>query len=318
MKKILITGATGFAGTHLTNLLHQNPENKLFGTSFTSVTNTDTSITLEKVDLLDQDVTEAMLGKIKPDEVYHLAALSAPSLSFENPINTVTNNINAEIILLEGLRKLNLLSTKVLIISSAEIYGKVSPKNIPMNEDTPFFPVSPYAVSKIAQDFLALQYQLAYNMHIVRVRPFNHIGPGQSPSFAVAAFAKQIAEIEKGEKKPVLHVGKLNAKRDFTDVRDMVKAYVLALKMGTAGEVYNIGSDKSITIEHLLEMIINNSKVKVSVETDQSKFKPIDTPELLCNSQKFRNLTGWKPEITLEQTIQDILSYWRHQVSIES
>jgi len=205
-----------------------------------------------------------------------------------------------------------------MVISSAEIYGYVTPENLPIGENTPFRPGNPYAVTKIAQDFIGLQYNLSYHMPIIRVRPFNHVGPRQATGFVVSDFAKQIAEIEKSHRQnlpttdPMLKVGNLEAKRDFTDVRDMVKAYSLILEKGVPGDVYNIGSGKSIKIAEVLDTLIGLSDTKIEKQTDPTKLRPSDVPEIVCNNTKIRNLTSWEPEIALETTLKDTLDYWRH------
>jgi len=221
------------------------------------------------------------------------------------------NNIASQMNVLSGIKDNNLFDTKVLVVSSGEIYGLVRKHDLPIDEETKFMPTSPYAVSKIAQDFLGLQYFLSYNLKIIRVRPFNHIGPRQSPSFVVASIAKRIAEIEKGKRKPVISVGNLSAKRDFTDVRDMVRAYTLAIEKGKSGEVYNIGSEKSYKISEVLDNLLKLSKVKIKVNIDKNLLRPVDIPELLCDATKFKNLTNWRPEIDINTTLKDTLDYWR-------
>jgi GDP-4-dehydro-6-deoxy-D-mannose reductase len=207
-----------------------------------------------------------------------------------------------------------LTNIRVLIVSTGEIYGAVLPSDIPIKETTAMRPVSPYAVSKIAQDYLSLQYHLSYHLDIIRVRPFNHIGPGQKAGYVVADFAKQIAEIEKGEREPIIHVGNLQAKRDFTDVRDMVKAYDLALQKGISGEAYNIGAGKSHEIAILLQKLLSFSSKKITVAVDQSLLRSLDVPEIRCDSTSFYQRTGWEPHIPFAKTLQDILDYWREIV----
>jgi GDP-4-dehydro-6-deoxy-D-mannose reductase len=187
----------------------------------------------------------------------------------------------------------------------------IKPEDLPVDEKTPLRPLSPYAVSKLTQDYLAYQYNLAYHLDVVRVRPYNHIGPGQKEGFVVSDFAKQIVEIEKGKQEAVIRVGNLEAKRDFTDVRDIVKAYAMALQHGESGEVYNLGSDQSHKISDILNALLSYSHAKVEVKVDPEKFRPIDVPEIICNSQKFYHLTKWKPEISFETTLHDVLDYWR-------
>jgi GDP-4-dehydro-6-deoxy-D-mannose reductase len=210
------------------------------------------------------------------------------------------------------MRKSNLLNSKTLVVASAEVYGSVKKEDLPMNEETSLNPTNPYAVSKLAQDFLGRQYFLSYGLKAVRVRPFNHVGPGQAPIFVVSAFAQKIVEIEKGKRKPILPVGNLEARRDFTDVRDVVKAYSLLMEKGEFGEVYNIGSGVSYKISQILEMLLSFSSAKITINVDKSLFRPIDDPELVCDPLKINKLTGWKPEIPIEKTLKDTLDYWRN------
>lgn len=314
MKKILITGLTGFAGTHLAHLLSQNPENSLSGTYYSQdsveqLGDLAKSIDLHKVDMTQKDQVDALIAATNPDEVYHLAAQTSPSDSIKDPQATYLTNISSQSYLFEALKSHN--NTKILIISTSEIYGAVLSSDLPIDEDTPLRPVTPYAVSKIACDYMALQYAIAEKMHIIRVRPFNHIGPGQAPKFVLPSFAKQVAAIEKGEQEPVMKVGNLAARKDFSDVRDIVRAYVFLMEKGEAGDVYNVGAGKSVTIQDLLDMLLKQSKKEIRVEVDPQFFRPIDTPDVVCDTTKIATLTGWKPEISIEQTITDTLDYFR-------
>jgi GDP-4-dehydro-6-deoxy-D-mannose reductase len=268
------------------------------------------SINLYKVDLLDPEATNKLVQYEKPDYLFHLAALTSAKKSFSSPRETFVNNVSGQINLLESIVKSGFQDTKILVVSSAEVYGLVSKEDLPIDEETPFMPTNPYSVSKLSQDFLGLQYFLSHKLNIVRVRPFNHVGPRQSPHFVVSAFAKRIVEIEKG-KEAVMKVGNLESKRDFTDVRDMVKAYVLALEKGKVGDVYNLGSGSSHKISEILEIMRGMSKTEIKIEEDPNLIRPHDDPELLCDSSKFENLTGWKPEIPIEKTLEDTLEYFR-------
>lgn len=319
MKKVLITGITGFVGSHLAEQLLSQKVYEVIGTyrsdaSLAEFKKQNQQIRFKKVDLNDVAAVEEVILSEKPDYIYHLAAQASPAKSFSNPVETITNNIVSEFSILDTLRKHKLENVRVLIISTGEIYGIVTPADIPVDEETPLRPTTPYAVSKIAQDYLSLQYHLSYKIDAVRVRPYNHIGPGQKEGFVVSDFAKQIAEIEAGKKEPVLSVGNLDAGRDFTDVRDMVRAYELALQKGKSGDVYNIGSGKSHKISEVLQTLLSFSKTNITVKVDPNKFRPIDVPKIVCDYQKFHKLTGWEPEIPFERTLQDILDYWRFLV----
>ena len=316
MKKVLITGLTGFAGSFLAEHLLNIGGYEICGTfisenSIGNVAHIKDRLDLIRVDLMNKDAVKSLIATKNSDEIYHLAALASPGKSFENPSEVITNNITAQINVLEGVKNES-PSTKILIISSADIYGKVSPENLPIDENTPFNPTNPYAVSKLAQDYLGLQYCNSYGLDIIRVRPFNHVGPRQALSFALSDFAKRIVDIEKGATPPVLKVGNLSAKRDFTDVRDMVRAYALLLEKGVKGDMYNIGSGTSHSMQQIATLMQSMSKVTFTLEEDPKLMRPSDTPELVCDNTKMKELTGWKPEIPLETTVKDILDYWRN------
>jgi GDP-4-dehydro-6-deoxy-D-mannose reductase len=318
-KKAFITGITGFAGSHLARLLHSNDQFDISGTylsesSKTTLKDLSSEIELIQLDLMDRKKVEDVVTETKPDYIFHLAALTSPKLSFDDPGKVITNNVEGQINILEAVRKSG-IDSKVLITSSAEVYGNVKPSDLPIDEETPLNPTSPYAVSKIAQDFLALQYFISYKIKTIRARPFNHIGPGQTDSFAVAAFAKKIAQIEKGLIEPILYVGNLESKRDFTDVKDMVKAYMLLIEKGRWGEVFNIGSGKSFKMSEILEKLLSLSDKKIEIRQDPDLLRPSDNPELLCNPGKIEKETGWKAEISIEETLGKILEYWRGEVS---
>jgi len=317
MKKVLITGLTGFAGSYLAAYLVNKKEYEISGTylfddSLANVSAIKDKINLIKIDLSKEENVFNLIKDTSPLLIFHLAALTSPSESFSIPTEILLNNISLQVHLLEAVRQQNLLDTKILVVSSADIYGLVDNKDVPIDEETKLMPTSPYAVSKITQDFLGLTYFLSYNLKIVRVRPFNHIGPRQSPQFVVSSFAKQIAEIEKGKRKPILKVGNLEARRDFTDVKDMVRAYAAALEKGKIGDVYNIGSGISYKISNILNKLVSMSSSKIKIEKEEGLLRPSDNPELICDSTKFVKLTGWKPEISIEETLRDTLDYWRN------
>jgi len=311
MKKVLITGATGFVGKHLTEYLVSSGESEIFGTSLIdSKPQEDKKIQIEKIDLTNFNDVVSLIDRIKPDHIYNLASLTSPAESFENPTPVVLGNIEIEMNVLNAIKNKG-LKTRIVIVSSAEVYGLVESSDLPVDEKTPMRPGNPYAVSKIAQDFLGLQYNLSYKLDIVRMRPFNHTGPGQGPNFAIPAFAKQIALIEKGQQEPFLKVGNLEAKRDFSDVRDIVKGYALICQKGISGEVYNIGSGKSHQMKELLDILLSLSDKKITIESDSKRFLPVDVDNIYCNYGKLNSLTGWKPEIPIEKTLKDTLDYWR-------
>lgn len=318
MKKILITGATGFAGGYLISHLLSLGGYEIYGTyrneqSLEKFLLKD-KIKLVKADLSDREQAKKVLLEVRPDAIFHLAAQAAIQESIKNPLETLHNNIDSELFLFEGLRELQMTNTKVMIVLSADVYGYVLPQDLPIDENVPFRPGNPYAVSKIACDYLAYQYWRSYKLPIVRLRPFTQIGPGQKTGFVTSDFAKQIAEIEKNKQEPVMKVGNLEAKRDFTDVRDMVRAYATLLEKGEPGEVYNIGSGKSHKIKEILDFFLSKSKVAIKSETDPDKLRPSDTPDFVADSSKMQKLTGWKTEISFEKSLEDILNYWREQI----
>lgn len=315
MIKVLVTGATGFAGGYLCELLSK--EEKF---DITGLYNRDESlqkspvkdkIKFVKMNLENLDSISSLVSDLKPQYIFHLAGSSAPRDSFSDPIGVMHNNYDSQINLFEAVRKSDLLGTKILITSSGDIYGKGTAEGLPIDEETQLHPVSPYAVSKIAQDFAGYQYYCAYKMHIVIARPLNHIGPRQDNRFVISDFSKQIAIIEAGKTEPVMKVGNLTTKRDFTDVRDIARAYLMLIEKGTPGEVYNIGFGKSRSIREMLDLLLSYSSAKISLVDDKSKYRPGDIAEMICDYTKLNKVTGWRPEIEIEQTLRDTLDYWR-------
>ncbi len=309
MSKVFITGINGFVGKHL---VEQYPDDKIYGLVKSGTQDLESKkIKTFKGDILDGDGIRDIISQTKPDIIFHLAALTSPAQSLKSPVETINNNIRGQLNILEAVRTLDLIDTKVLVVSSAEIYGNVEEKYLPISEDVPFSPNTPYAVSKITQDFLGYQYFKSYGIKTIRVRPFNHIGPGQAPVFVVSAFAKQIAMIEKGQQEKIMKVGNLEPKKDFTDVRDVVRAYKLLMEKGEFGEVYNIGSGKSYKISEILELLLSFSKEKIDVQRDESLVRKVEVPEIRCDFSKIKNATGWTPLIPIEKSLKDTLDYWR-------
>lgn len=267
-------------------------------------------IELCEADLKDMVSLQSCLAHIKPDRIFHLAAQSFVPASWKCPAETFAINATGEINLFESLLSLK-QSPLVQVAGSSEEYGLVFPNEIPMKETNPLRPLSPYAVSKVGQDLLGYQYFQSYRLPIVRTRAFNHTGPRRGEVFVTSSFAKQIAEIEKGKKEPVIHVGNLEAQRDFNDVRDIVEAYWLSLEKGEPGEVYNIGSGVARPIREVLDSLLSLSKVQVRVEVDPKRLRPSDVPILLADSTKFIGRTGWRPRLPFQQTLRDLLDYWR-------
>ncbi|MHB0871604.1 MAG: GDP-mannose 4,6-dehydratase, partial [Chloroflexota bacterium] len=260
--------------------------------------------------LTDADRVREILEGVKPNWIFHLAAQAFVPTAFADPTGTLVNNIVGQVNLLQSILTWEEKPTVVVICSNEE-YGMVAPEDLPLRETAPFRPANPYAVSKVAQDMLGYQYHVAYGLPIVRIRPFNHIGPGQSDRFVASSFARQIAEAELGLRHPVLQVGNLEAERDYSDVRDIVRGYRLAALHGAPGDVYNLGSERAVSTRHLLDLLLTQSRVQMQVEQDPSRLRPADIPRVVADCSKFRALTGWRAEIPLEQTLADTLAYWR-------
>ena len=313
----LITGGTGFAGSHLIEyLLNQqlvNPE--LLHTTYYSdipdyLAHQLPAQNFHKIDLTSIQATNQLLALIQPKFIYHLAAFASVGNSFEKSRQAVLNNISLQVNLLEAIQN-QVHQARLLLIGSAESYGISQPDELPIKEDHPFRPVNPYGVSKLAQEMLGYAYAQSWQLDIVRVRPFNHIGERQTADFAIPSFAKQIVAIERGHQ-PTLKVGNLDAIRDFTDVKDMVKAYQLLVATGISGEVYNIGSGQGKTMKEVVELLCSLSTVSIHVEVDQSKLRPLDIPVVIANNERVRQL-GWQPTISLLSSLQRVLEYWRAQ-----
>jgi len=270
-------------------------------------------VTFISADLNDLDQVVSALRTARPDVIFHLAGQSNVPRSFADPANTLLTNILGQLHLFQAVLRLH-HDPILLVASSNEIYGKVQPAELPLDEGTPLRPVSPYAVSKAAQDLLTYQYHVSHALRTIQMRPFNHIGPRQSEHFVASAFAAQIARIEAGQQEPVLRVGNLSAERDFTDVRDVARAYECAVARGQIGLAYNLGSGHAVSIRWLLDTLLTYGECDIAVEPDPSRMRPADVPRVVCDSSRFRDHTGWSPQIPLEQTLYDVLEYWRKQV----
>ncbi len=315
--RALITGINGFVGGHLAeHLLRRDWHVAGVGlSSETSLPSLQGHVQLLAADLLDPTAIRAAVEAVAPDVIFHLAAQSHVPTALADPAVTITNNLIGQLRLFEAVCALG-LDPVIVVACTSEEYGAVRPEDIPVDEDTPLRPNNPYALSKVAQDMLALQYFLAHRLRTVRLRLFNHIGPRQTDGFVVAAFAHQIARIEAGHQEPVVRVGNLEAQRDFTDVRDIVRAYELAALQGEPGEVYNVGSGRPVAIHELLDMLIKHSPASVRIELDPARVRPVDVPVIACDASRFRARTGWTPEIPLERSLGDILADWRQRVAL--
>lgn len=310
----LIIGGTGFVGTylaaHLCSLGHKVAVTKLPGERDDSAVQTVTTFAL---DILKKDAVLQLINDTNPDWIFHLAAQSSVADSWKNPGLTADVNVRGSIHVLEAVRSQK-KKIRVLLVGSGEEYGKILPNEIPVREDHAVKPGNIYAVTKACQNQIGAVYAQAYRMDIVMVRAFNHIGPRQAPCFVVPDFCRQAAEIEAGLKEPAIDTGNLEAKRDFTDVRDIVRAYALLMQKGEAGETYNVGSGHAVRIGDLLEMVLAQTAVSVCVKEDPDKIRPLDVPVIEADISKIQRITGWMPEISLEQTVSEVLEEWRIQV----
>jgi GDP-4-dehydro-6-deoxy-D-mannose reductase len=262
---------------------------------------------------LDGVAVQEELEKAKPDYIFHLAAKSHIGQSWLNPLDTLQTNISAQVNLLEAVRRLK-LESRIAVAGSSEEYGALDPGHVPIGEETPLKPVSPYAVSKVAQDLMGLQYFKNYGMQIVRLRIFNLTGPGRSEAFVTSAFARQVARIEAGLQEPVVHVGNIKVIRDFTDVRDAAEAMRLALEKGEPGEVYNICSGTGIEVGEILNILKLESNQEFEVKHDGDRVRPSDLPVIYGNGARLRAATGWEPRISFAQSMKDLLDEWRTRV----
>lgn len=314
--RALITGISGFVGSHLAEYLLAHTDWQVTGTVYgrlDNIAHLRERLTLYPAELSRLEVVRFIVEETRPDYIFHLAAQPIPSLSRHDPWFTLENNIRAQLNVLETVAQLG-LACRVLVVGSSEEYGAITPADLPVDEETPLRPTSPYAVSKVAQDFLGLQYWLSSRVEAIRVRPFNHIGPRQRRGFVAPDFASQIAEIEVGARPPRINVGTLDVARDFSDVRDIVRGYTLALTQGRPGEVYNLGSGQAHSVRHLLDILIRAADRPIEIVQDADRLRPVEVPYIVADCSRLRVLTGWQAQIPFEQSVRDVLDYWRQQV----
>ena len=311
--KALITGISGFVGSHLADHLLAHTDWQVAGTVYgpdPKIAHIRHRLELYPAELSRLPVVQYILDRARPDFIFHLAAIAVTGRSWRDPAAILQVNVGMQANILQALVNLGLKS-RVIVVGSSEEYGAALGDDRPIDEETPFRPMNPYAVSKVAQDMLGLQYHLSHGLDTVRVRPFNHIGPRQNLGFVVPDLCSQIAEIEAGQRAPVLQVGNLDAERDFTDVRDVVRAYHLLAVKGASGEVYNIGSGRAHAIQEILDLLIGQSSVPITVERDPERMRPSDIPRVVCDYAKLQRRTGWKPRIALKQSLAEALADWR-------
>ena len=327
-KKVLITGITGMVGSHLADYLLENTSWDIHGMCrwrspqdniqhLIPLVNKGKRVFFHYGNLSDYISIQNVVEETKPDYVFHLAAQSYPQTSFTSPINTYDTNINGTENLLEALRKCSGIDPWIHVCSSSEVFGRVGKNKIPIDEECSFHPASPYAISKVGTDLIARFHAEAYNQKILTTRMFTHTGPRRGDVFAESSFAKQIAMIEAGLSKPIIRVGNLNSLRTFSDVRDAVRAYYLLLTVQPViGQYYNIGGNFSCKVGEMLDYLISiSNNLDIEIKIDRKRLRPIDADLQIPDTNKFKKHTGWEPKISFEETMKDLLDYWRVKVN---
>ena len=315
--KSLIIGGMGFVGTylagHLLELGHEVAVTKMPGEPEQPAVR---EIQVYELNILEKEAVLQLLKAVKADYIFHLAAQSSVALSWRNPGLTIDVNVKGSVNVLEALRESD-KQARMLLVGSGEEYGSVLPQEIPVRESCGVRPCNIYAATKVCQNMIGNIYANAYDMNVVMVRAFNHIGPRQSPLFVISDFCRQTAQIESGKKEAIIKTGNLDVRRDFTDVRDVVRAYALLVQKGEKGETYNVGSGHAVSIKHIVEIILQHASVNIEVKTDPLKMRPTDVPVIEADIGRIQKIIGWKPEIELKQTIQETLDYWRDYIKSE-
>ncbi|MFO0889598.1 MAG: GDP-mannose 4,6-dehydratase [Isosphaeraceae bacterium] len=322
--RVLVTGASGFVGGHLCEHLLAAGD-LVVGLSASgrwprALAHLEQSVRLERGDLADVEEAQLVdwLRRKQPEVVYHLAAQSNPSASLTDPRGTWALNLGGTLNLLEAVKAAGLKpGPRVIVVSSGVCYGNPAPEHLPVDEHCPLRPMNPYAASKAAADLLGIQHFLAYGTDVVIVRPFNHAGPRQSPTYVLAGLARQVADVEAGRREHV-EVGNLDVVRDFTDVRDVVRGYHLLAHRGEAGEIYNLGSGRGTKLADALEHLRGLARRPIRVEVDPARVRPVDQPLLVASPAKLRAATGWEPQFSMEQTLADTLDLWRTEPGEEA
>ena len=317
MTRALITGISGFVGSHLAEFL-LNKGVEVHGiirwrSKMDNIIHIKDKLKLVDADMRDGHSLLKAVEESEPDYIFHLASQSFVPMSWRAPADTMETNAVGTIHLFEAIRQ-SKYNPVIQIAGSSEEYGMVYPDELPIKETNPLRPLSPYGVSKVTEDMLGCQYHRSYGLKIIVTRAFNHTGPRRGDVFVTSNFSKQIAEIEKGVKEPVMYVGNLNAKRDFSDVRDIVRAYWLSVAKCDYGEVYNICSEKARTIQSVLDLLLDMADKNVEIKQDPSRMRPSDVEILQGDCSKFRARTGWKAEIPFEKTMEDLLNWWRKNI----
>ena len=306
----LVIGAGGFVGSYLIQELNRKPLH-IGATILPREHIRSGNCDIFTLDIMQESEIRNLLQIHRPKQIYHLAAQSSVATSWKNPELTIDVNIKGVLHLLEAVRSIEEYYPRILLVGSGEEYGILKNNTCPVSEETPLHPGNPYAMTKACQNMIGNIYARAYSMGIVMVRAFNHIGVGQSPTFVAADFALQIAEMEAGFRPPVIQVGNLSAKRDFSDVRDVVRAYTLLMEKGCAGETYNVGSGHAVAIQELLDMLLEMSSISIVTEKNPARMRPSDVPVMEADISRLRQDTGWQPEFSLEETLRTMLNHHR-------
>lgn len=310
MKKALVIGGGGFVGSYLVNHLHQDLGMEVAVTKTVKETLSIADAAVYDLDILNMQQITEVLEAVRPDYILHLAAQSSVAVSWKNPGLTIDVNIKGSVNVLDAVRGLD-KKPRILLIGSGEEYGHIREGECPIREENTLRPGNIYAATKSCQNMIGAIYAAAYDLDVLMVRAFNHIGPNQAPMFVVADFCKQVVECEKGLREPVMYVGNLSAKRDFTDVRDVVRAYGLLVQSGKRGETYNVGTGHALSIEEILNRILALTECSIEVRVDPEKLRPVDVPIIEPDISKIHTCTGWAPHISLDQTLRETLDYWR-------
>lgn len=316
---VLITGITGMVGSHLAEyILAHHPDVQVHGmvrwrSPLDNIQAIKSRVNLHLADLRDLNSLVLLMKQSRPDRIFHLAAQSYVTTSFSAPADTLHTNVIGTTNLMDAARIVG-LDPRIHICSSSEVYGQVTADEVPIRESNVLRPASPYAVSKVGEDMIALQYFLSYGMKTIRTRMFTHTGPRRGDVFAESAFAKQVAEIEAGVRPNPMKVGNLDSVRTFADVRDAVRAYWLLLEKCTPGEVYNIGGNRTMTVGEMLNILKSMTNVEIRHEVDPALLRPSDVTLQIPDISKFAKESGWQPEISLETTLRDLLNYHRKRI----
>lgn len=314
--RVLVTGATGFVGTHLVQLLRRQSFS-VHGTYLTKPTPASFPGELYRCDVRHAEQIRRVLRRVRPHRIFHLAALSSAVGSFQNSRSVYEANFWGTYNLVEAVHGIA-PRARVLIVGSAQVYGAVAPKRLPVSESQALAPDSPYALSKAAADLLAHQYFRRFGLHIVLARPFNHTGPGQNPEFVCSGLARQVACIDLGLQPPVLRVGNLNVRRDFSDVRDVVKAYLLLVERGRPGETYNVCSGRPVRVREVVNLLRSLSSRRISVRVQPRLLRPGETRILYGSNLKLRRATGWRAQCSLRETLSDLFAHWKNLLGTPS